>query len=159
MLRSIRCCTDCEVVLEEDINWLASCVRNSKYRCIPCKRAKNRLDHRDSDARWRSPEGRKREAIRKLKWKADNKGYVNHINNIRYVKKKQRMPLWSDPEAIRKIYEDCAALNEKHGPRSYHVDHIVPLQGKTVSGLHVENNLQILKAVDNLKKSNKYVQQ
>ena len=69
------------------------------------------------------------------------------------------MPAWSDPEAIRKIYEDCSALNEKHGPRSYHVDHIVPLQGKTVSGLHVENNLQILKAVDNLKKSNKYVQQ
>ena len=159
MLRSIRCCTDCEVVLEEDINWLASCVRNSKYRCIPCKRAKNRLDHRDSDARWRSPEGRKREAIRKLKWKADNKGYVNHINRLRHIRKKQRTPEWADLDAIRKIYEECAVLIKLHGPSSYHVDHIIPLLGKTVSGLHVENNLQILTAEDNMKKSNNYVQQ
>jgi len=100
-----------------------------------------------------------RERERQRQWKKDNPGYVCHINNLRYVKKKQRMPSWADPDAIRKIYEDCAALNEKHGPRSYHVDHIIPLQGKTVSGLHVENNLQILKASDNLAKSNNYVQQ
>jgi len=99
------------------------------------------------------------ERERQRQWKRDNQGYVNHINNMRYVKKKQRMPSWADPIAIRKIYEECATLNEKYGPRSYHVDHIIPLQGKTVSGLHVENNLQILKASDNLLKSNNYVQQ
>jgi len=100
-----------------------------------------------------------RERERQRQWKKDNAGYVNHDCNMRYTKKKQRMPAWADSDAIRKIYEDCAALNEKHGPRSYHVDHIIPLQGKTVSGFHVENNLQILKASDNLEKSNKYVQQ
>jgi len=99
-----------------------------------------------------------KERERQRQWKKDNAGYVNHYCNMRYVKKKQRMPSWADPDAIRKIYEDCAALNEGNGPRSYHVDHIIPLQGKTVSGLHVENNLQILKASDNLAKSNKYVQ-
>jgi len=100
-----------------------------------------------------------KERERQRQWKKDNAGYVNYNCNMRYVKKKQRLPSWADPEAIRKIYEDCAALNEEHGPRSYHVDHIIPLQGKTVSGLHVENNLQILKASDNLAKSNNYVQQ
>lgn len=106
----------------------------------------------------RSPEGMVREAIRKLQWKKDNIGYVNHINRLREVSKKQRTPSWADLPSIRLIYEECAELNCKYGKRSHHVDHIVPLQGKTVSGFHVENNLQILKASDNLKKSNNYVQ-
>jgi 5-methylcytosine-specific restriction endonuclease McrA len=99
-----------------------------------------------------------REAIRKRQWKKDNKGYVNHINKLREANKKQRTPSWANIDAIREIYEECSELIEEYGPRSYHVDHIIPLQGKTVSGLHVENNLQILKASDNIKKSNNYEQ-
>ncbi len=60
----------------------------------------------------------------------------------------QRTPPWADLEAIKKIYKEC--------PDGMVVDHVVPLRGKVVSGLHVENNLQYLTAEENGKKSNKF---
>ena len=43
----------------------------------------------------------------------------------------------------------------KNTAEKWHVDHIVPLQGKNVCGLHVEYNLKVIPAIDNLKKSNR----
>lgn len=60
-----------------------------------------------------------------------------------------RTPSWANLENIQAIYDNC--------PAGYHVDHIIPLQGNLVSGLHVEYNLQYLPAVENMAKSNKYV--
>ena len=149
-----RECIGCKNVLKEGSNWLSSCVRNHKYRCIECKRIENRIYERDSRKKPRV--NTKKEQLRKIKWKKENKGYVNYINSKRAAAKIKRTPKWANLFLIRKIYEECSKLISKYGPNSYHVDHIIPLQGKKVSGFHVENNLQILKAKDNLSKGNKY---
>jgi hypothetical protein len=62
--------------------------------------------------------------------------------------KLKRTPEWANLSHIEEFYANC--------PEGYEVDHIIPLQGKNVSGLHVENNLQYLTVVENRTKSNKY---
>jgi len=64
-------------------------------------------------------------------------------------------PLWADDIKIKQIYLERINKEFKTGGK-YHVDHIIPLQGKNVCGLHIENNLQILPASENIKKSNKF---
>ena len=67
-----------------------------------------------------------------------------------------RTPKWADLEKIKAYYDVCAFFNEVNGYVKYHVDHILPLQGKNVSGLHVETNLQVIPARENIAKGNKY---
>ena len=62
---------------------------------------------------------------------------------------KQATPPWSDINAITVFYANC--------PVGYHVDHIIPLFGEIVSGLHTIENLQYLPALENLKKGNKFI--
>ena len=62
-------------------------------------------------------------------------------------------PQWANMEAIAEIYEKCAAISTETGV-PHHVDHIEPLRGADRCGLHVENNLRIIPARDNLTKGN-----
>jgi len=91
-------------------------------------------------------------------WKLRNKGRVSAINRKRELQKKKACPIWLtefDHDYITHIYIQSREL-EKIDNVKYHVDHIIPLQGKNVSGLHVPWNLQILTADENLRKWNKY---
>ena len=61
---------------------------------------------------------------------------------------KQACPSWVSTGELQEIYYEC--------PEKHEVDHIVPLMGDKVSGLHVPHNLQYLTSKDNKKKGNKF---
>jgi protein-arginine kinase activator protein McsA len=74
--------------------------------------------------------------------------YASHYNKTRYGRVVKAQPKWVDKAALISIYERC--------PKGYHVDHIIPIKGTNVSGLHVPWNLQYLPAEENIRKGNRY---
>jgi len=116
----------------------------------------NRLWEARTFARWAKEQGRP-------------SGYDQHRANIAQRKSAQRtaasarrraallrrMPAWAEPYAIARVYALARRLTRLTGIE-HHVDHIIPLQGALVSGLHVHNNLQILAGSENCRKGNKY---
>lgn len=79
---------------------------------------------------------------------AGTRAYQQYHSVKRYCAKKHRTPPWADQVAIQQVYELC--------PKGLAVDHIIPLQGELVSGLHVPNNLQYLTREANSAKNNKF---
>lgn len=63
------------------------------------------------------------------------------------------VPCWTNLDAVKGMYQ-LAQVFRRVG-LNIHVDHIVPVQGKTVSGLHTENNLQLLIGSKNIGKGNR----
>jgi hypothetical protein len=80
---------------------------------------------------------------------------INALIAKRKAAKLQATPLWANDTEIRRQYELAKRLWAETGVE-HHVDHIVPLQSALVCGLHVESNLQVLTAFDNLSKNNKH---
>jgi hypothetical protein len=67
---------------------------------------------------------------------------------LKRAKKKGAVPKWADRQKIYEVYKNC--------PRKKRVDHIYPLNGELVSGLHVAENLQYVSQNYNQEKANKF---
>lgn len=93
------------------------------------------------------------------RWNSENKDVLSAHAAKRRAAKLNATPGWltqADLKMIKTEYSLAAWCSEVMGTE-YHVDHIIPLLGKTVCGLHVPWNLQVIPANDNLRKSNKLV--
>ena len=100
------------------------------------------LEHRNSNIDYY------REYARNFYANNKDSGIFREYAANRRARKLHATPSWANLETIKQIYA-CA--------EGAHVDHIIPLQGELVCGLHVENNLQYLTVEENLKKSNTFI--
>lgn len=92
------------------------------------------------------------------RYQKNNKGKVNLRTAERHAAKMKRKPQWlskDDKWFIQEVYE-LASLRTKLTGIPWHVDHIVPMQGKNVSGLHVPNNLRVVTYAENCSKNNSW---
>jgi len=85
-------------------------------------------------------------------WDTRNKGRRTAITNRYRAAKLNATPSWLTDEHKKSILTVYVKASEK----GYHVDHIVPLQGKNVCGLHVPWNLQIMSPSNNCRKGNRF---
>lgn len=153
-----RICSGCRRTACVDCGETFEFARADKERCDPCK-SKHALS-RASD--WYSAQkdrkqvydAKRREEKRHLyraaakRHRQNNPSAKNADTAARRCAKMKRTPNWSDRKRIREIYAGC--------PANHHVDHIIPLRGELVSGLHVPDNLQYLPAAENIRKNNHY---
>jgi hypothetical protein len=82
---------------------------------------------------------------------------INAIGAKRHAAKMGACPPWLKGDLRKQVdamYAECRRITEETGIE-HHVDHIVPLQGDNVCGLHVPCNLRIITAVENAKKGNR----
>jgi len=92
-------------------------------------------------------------------WVNNNPEKKLALNAKRVAAKLERTPSWLTDDQLHRIewfYAEAKRLSEETGIK-HHVDHVLPLRGKNVSGLHIPENLQILTARENLRKNNRYV--
>ena len=116
---------------------------------------KERLDEYHVDYRKANAE---EATARTLKWQRNNPDKVRDKTAARKAAKLQATPPWLTDEAkahMQRTYRLAAIIQDETGVK-YHVDHVIPLQGKNVCGLHIPSNLVVIEASANLSKSNKF---
>lgn len=118
-------------------------------------RARNRAVEVAQTAIWRA-KNRDRHRAMIAKWKAENKPRTLANTRFRQAQKLKATPPWlteEDRECMVQLYICAKMLRDCGFPTE--VDHVIPLLGKTVSGLHVPWNLQLLSTAANRAKSNR----
>ena len=147
--RHIRNSTCAQCQLERIVRWHASPKGLDAHR-------RSKLKHSDSIAA-ASRLYRQNNKEKILKYNRDyreknNEWFISYYriyNNKRRSTLLKATPSWANESAIISIYEKAIAQGRE-------VDHIVPLHSNLVCGLHVENNLQILTRMENIKKGNRW---
>lgn len=124
-------------------------IRNKQYY-------DNNKDYfREKGSLWRK-DNRNRHLKKLQECKRNRRAHHTAKQNERRARKTNATPVWANEEQINIIYW-IAALCSKQTGRKYNVDHVIPLRGKNVCGLHVSENLRVIPARENLMKGNRVI--
>lgn len=163
----MKTCKTCLETKPEDAFYKQSArgllgLRGSCKTCDNTKKALYRKANRDKlllDKKQDYDKNRARYLANKKAYRKENKGSIRALNAARKRVVKLRTPTWlskDDLWVLKEIYKLAAHRTELFGFQ-WDVDHIVPLQGVAVSGMHVPWNLQVIPSRDNIRKKNKFV--
>jgi hypothetical protein len=117
------------------------------------KAAKTRANAVARSAAWQKANPEKVKANAKAQRQRHPEKEVSKVQRRNAVKR-NAMPSWANKAAIDRHYANARYLTEVTG-HVHHVDHIIPLRGREVCGLHVENNLRAIPHFLNTRKGNK----
>lgn len=134
-----------------------------KYAANPDKHIemvqKSRAKHYDkyiAKSRQYEKENKKARLEKRRAYTKHNPEKIALQNIKRNNQLKQCTPDWANKSMLRKIYKLRNRLNNLAGYIKYHVDHVIPINAKLASGLHVPENLQITLGSINMSKRNTY---
>lgn len=133
------------------INLRASYLQKHREQINKKGRERRKLDKEGESRRckkWREANPERRRQIAR-DWARRNPDYRNYNAGKRRAHYIKAIPKWANLEQIKALYK-------KARQSGLHVDHIVPLCGKSVCGLHWEGNLQLLTPKENFSKNNRY---
>jgi 5-methylcytosine-specific restriction endonuclease McrA len=131
-------CSDCKKLLSfESFDLNKSSATGRHHYCKECKKALNAETYKKESTK----ESHKRSYLK-------NRDKIKARNALYRAQRDQRSPAWAFLAEIALVYKNC--------PEDAQVDHIIPLKGNLVSGLHVAENLQYLSPEDNIRKSNTF---
>lgn len=156
-----RCCT-CKIeksILDFHKNKL-SCKECRKIERKKSYEKRKEVDYQgilDYNLQWCKDNPEKRAEVRK-RWNQLHPDKCRLICNSRYSYAKQSRPKWANKFFIEEIYELAQRRSKMFGKR-WEVDHIIPIKGKDICGLHVETNLQVIPRSINASKNNRFTKQ
>lgn len=128
----------------------------SNKECVSCRSEKTKGYAKTGYFKEYRENNKQKEQEYRKQYKKENKDIINAGTAKYRASKRNRTPLWLTEEdyfLINEAYR-LATLRTKTTGFSWHVDHVVPLQGETVSGLHVPENLSVIPWIDNVTKRN-----
>lgn len=123
----------------------------------PVKYVEILANKREYVAKVRAERPEQYEKIKQFKrdWWRNNKAHGLSLVRARQTRLINACPAWADRDAIRSMYRVAERVSSVTGIQ-HHVDHVIPLKGALVSGLHVHQNLRVVAFDCNCSKSNHY---